>query len=72
MSKINALYLDGRIKNIEKKINGLNAGIEKRRAESKAKFPNVNVLEMETIDDSITLAELYGQHKAYKSLRRMV
>jgi hypothetical protein len=58
-----------KITNVEKKINRLNATIEKRQAKSKAKFPGQNILEVETMQDWVTLAELYGQLKAFKLVK---
>ena len=61
-----------KITNVEKKINRLNATIEKRQAKSKAKFPGQNILEVETMQDWVELGNLYGQHKAFKSVLKEI
>lgn len=63
-------FLKLKIETVEKKINKLNVVIEKRKADSKTKFPNQTILEVETMEDWITLAELYGQHKALKLVKK--
>lgn len=69
MKKLNK-YIESKLDVNRKKRIKLMQKVDKRQAESKLKFPNTNVLEMETIEDWISLADLESEARTLTKLKK--
>lgn len=64
--------IEAKIQKTQKKLLKFQNVVAERQAKSKADFPGKTILEVETMEDWIDMASLYGELKALKSIKRMI